>query len=94
MNKKLSAKYKTFQRRITIGTLSVLIVVIVVLGATKSSARERVQRRFDQTSGLVVSTVFSLAQDAEGFIWIGTAGGLVRYDGDQMRTWAKVPLSN
>ena len=52
-------------------------------------ARERVQRRFNQTNGLTVSTVFSLAQDAEGFIWIGTAGGLVRYDGNQMRPWAK-----
>jgi signal transduction histidine kinase/ligand-binding sensor domain-containing protein len=89
MNKRLSAKHKTFLRRTTRWTLPVLILVIALLGDINSSARERVQRRFDQTSGLLVSTVFSLAQDAEGFIWIGTAGGLVRYDGDQMRPWAK-----
>ena len=49
---------------------------------------ERVERRFDQSSGLAVPTVFALTQDAEGFIWIGTAGGLVRYDGSEMRRWA------
>jgi ligand-binding sensor domain-containing protein len=38
-------------------------------------ATERVQRRFDSTTGLAVSTIFSLAQDAEGFIWIGTVTG-------------------
>jgi ligand-binding sensor domain-containing protein len=65
------------------------MLVITILGAPVMTARERVHRLFDQTSGLVVPTVFSLAQDAEGFIWIGTAGGLVRYDGDQMRPWAK-----
>src|SRR5688572_9021588 len=89
MNKKPSAKHETFQRRTTGWRLHALILVIVLLGATNSSARQRVERLFDQTSGLSVSAVFSLAQDAEGFIWIGTAGGLVRYDGDQMRPWAK-----
>lgn len=52
-------------------------------------ATERVERRYDHDSGLIVSTIFGLAQDRQGFIWIGTAGGLVRYDGAEMRPWAK-----
>jgi diguanylate cyclase (GGDEF)-like protein len=29
----------------------------------------------------------ALAQDGDGFLWIGTQGGLVRYDGYRFRTW-------
>src|SRR5688572_7987233 len=65
-------------------------VILAVLGlAAPCLAKERLARPLDQTSGLVVPTVFSLVQDADGFLWIGTAGGLVRYDGDEMRPWAK-----
>ncbi|MFN2577620.1 MAG: two-component regulator propeller domain-containing protein [Pyrinomonadaceae bacterium] len=46
-------------------------------------------RKLDQSNGPLVAPIFSLAQDSEGFIWIGTAGGLVRYDGSQVRPWAK-----
>lgn len=66
-----------------------LLLMLLMLAGNVSQATERVQRRFDSTTGLTVSTIFSLAQDAEGFIWIGTAGGVVRYDGNQLRPWAK-----
>ena len=65
------------------------LLILLLLAGEISHATERVQRRFDSTNGLAISTIFSLAQDAEGFIWIGTAGGVVRYDGNQMRSWAK-----
>ena len=66
-----------------------LLLILLVFTGAISTATERVHRRFDSTNGLAISTIFSLAQDAEGFIWIGTAGGVVRYDGNQMRPWAK-----
>lgn len=66
-----------------------LLLAALVAACPGARARERVERRYDQSSGLAVATVFGLAQDAEGFIWIGTAGGLVRFDGAQMRPWAK-----
>lgn len=69
--------------------LSVLTFLLLSFFAVRFTATERLQRHFGPSSGLIVSTVFSLTQDSEGFIWIGTAGGLVRYDGDQMRPWAK-----
>ncbi len=36
---------------------------------------------YDNTNGLPTSEVNAIAQDVEGFIWIGSYGGLVRYDG-------------
>lgn len=35
----------------------------------------------DQDRGLPGDTVFSFAQDRQGFVWIGTTNGLARYDG-------------
>ncbi|HKR61597.1 MAG TPA: two-component regulator propeller domain-containing protein [Pyrinomonadaceae bacterium] len=69
--------------------LRILALITLILCSSRYFATERLQRTFGPSSGLIVSTIFSLAQDTEGFIWIGTAGGLVRYDGDQMRPWAK-----
>jgi signal transduction histidine kinase/CheY-like chemotaxis protein/streptogramin lyase len=36
---------------------------------------------FGPEDGLPSSTVYALAQDAKGYLWIGTADGLARYDG-------------
>ncbi|HUD40614.1 MAG TPA: two-component regulator propeller domain-containing protein [Dokdonella sp.] len=41
--------------------------------------------------GLPSSRVYALAQDADGFIWIGTADGLARYDGVEVRVWRHDP---
>ncbi len=68
---------------------SLLIALLCILYAGRFFATERLQRQFGPDTGLIVYTVFNLAQDTEGFIWIGSGGGLVRYDGDQMRPWAK-----
>ncbi|HWK02605.1 MAG TPA: two-component regulator propeller domain-containing protein [Puia sp.] len=38
-------------------------------------------RNIDNTNGLNSNDVYSLAQDRKGYMWIGTAKGLQRYDG-------------
>jgi ligand-binding sensor domain-containing protein/signal transduction histidine kinase len=42
--------------------------------------------------GARISAVTSMAQDAQGFLWIGTQSGLLRWDGYRYRTWAHNPL--
>ena len=37
------------------------------------------------------NNVTALAQDAAGFIWIGTPNGLIRYDGYQLKRYARDP---
>jgi signal transduction histidine kinase/ligand-binding sensor domain-containing protein/CheY-like chemotaxis protein len=44
-------------------------------------------RVLDASDGLPSSTVWKLAQDRDGYIWIGTADGLARYDGVDFRVY-------
>ncbi|MGH9867222.1 MAG: sensor histidine kinase [Candidatus Polarisedimenticolia bacterium] len=60
---------------------------LLVMMVTETPAVERLTRRFDERDGLPAGAVYSLAQDARGFLWVGTGGGLVRYDGVRMRRW-------
>ncbi|MFC7335078.1 diguanylate cyclase [Rhodocista pekingensis] len=44
-----------------------------------------------QRDGLPHPIVTAVARDAQGFIWAGTQGGLVRYDGYRLRTYLASP---
>ncbi|HEV7778480.1 MAG TPA: two-component regulator propeller domain-containing protein [Luteibacter sp.] len=48
-------------------------------------------RRFGLFNDLPSSTVLDVAQDRDGFIWIGTDVGLVRYDGAEFETFVNDP---
>ncbi|MDR1981759.1 MAG: response regulator [Tannerellaceae bacterium] len=48
---------------------------------------------FDQNNGLHRKTIFSIAETADGRIWIGTAIGMNRYDPDQQDFTLVYPLS-
>ena len=37
--------------------------------------------------GLPSNTVYAIAQDAEGTLWIGTRNGLASFDGSRFRSW-------
>lgn len=43
--------------------------------------------RWGLEDGLPQSTVSAIVQDSEGYIWLGTEAGLVRFDGFEMRTF-------
>jgi diguanylate cyclase (GGDEF)-like protein len=43
--------------------------------------------RIDISEGLPHSTTTAIAQDSNGLIWIGTMGGLARYDGYRMQVY-------
>lgn len=45
------------------------------------------------TDGLPHSTTTAIVQDTRGLIWIGTFGGLVRYDGYRMQVFGQEPDS-
>jgi len=39
------------------------------------------------TDGMPLGPVYAMAQDAEGFLWLGTTSGLVRFDGTRFSPW-------
>ncbi len=46
-----------------------------------SAGQIKIQRQVSVEDGLVQSQVMSLLEDQDGFLWIGTLGGLSRWDG-------------
>ncbi len=69
--------------------------IVPLLGmwlAADLSAQTRYARHLGVEQGLVPPYIVSLAQDPHGLLWIGTAGGLYRYDGVEMRRWAPETL--
>jgi ligand-binding sensor domain-containing protein len=48
-----------------------------------AQAQQHSFRQYSVTEGLPVSRVTSLFQDTQGYMWIGTEGGLARYDGHE-----------
>lgn len=47
--------------------------------------------RIDSSSGLSHNSVYSLLQDRQGFMWIGTVDGLNRYDGHEFLVYRYDP---
>ena len=49
---------------------------------------------FSIPEGLSNPTIFSIMQDSYGFIWIGTADGLNRYDGYEFKVYKNDPADS
>lgn len=62
------------------------LAILIVLIIQKASAQQRSAFTHISTedgSGLASNVVYSLHQDQKGFIWVGTANGLQRFDGSK-----------
>lgn len=64
-----------------------IITIITVLLASMGWAGNYRFQHVDSKSGLPHQQVEALAQDAKGYMWIGTRNGLARYDGYDIRTY-------
>ncbi len=62
--------------------------LLTCLGASPLVGQARHFRIMDGRDGLTPAVVTALAQDRDGLLWIGTAGGLHRYDGTRFERWA------
>ncbi|SDC84320.1 ligand-binding sensor domain-containing protein [Niabella drilacis] len=52
-----------------------------------ANSQQHVFVRYDITAGLNNNTTFCALQDKRGFIWIGTADGLNRFDGNRFKSY-------
>ncbi len=61
----------------------VLLITSPLLLPDNANAQRRIHRTFDPTDGLVQSQIHAMHEDAQGYLWIGTLGGLSRWDGNE-----------
>jgi ligand-binding sensor domain-containing protein/signal transduction histidine kinase/DNA-binding response OmpR family regulator len=71
-------------KTVEIGTLFVLLFTVAYSSPSFSSARFNELRIRD---GLPSQTIWSVKQDQQGMVWLGTTHGLVRYDGREIKTF-------
>jgi len=62
-------------------SLAALAVPLAAWGAARSQPRATVHRIWRGESGLAQDTATALLESREGFLWIGTEDGLIRFDG-------------
>ena len=68
---------------------SILVAVLAVVFPTWLGAQRYNFKYYAHGDGLGDMEVHSLLQDRTGFIWIGTASGLYRYDGRHFRGYSQ-----
>ncbi|MBQ8305401.1 MAG: diguanylate cyclase [Blautia sp.] len=76
--------------------LLVLCMVPVTAQANDSELYSdgNVQKLFTFENGLLSTSSKAIAQSADGYIWIGGYGGVVRYDGKNFEPWEQGRLAN
>lgn len=86
------------EQRMPLMELVLLVLLLVLCAVAPVQAAER-DYYFARAGGqyglaqntLAQSTVTALAQDEDGFIWVGTQGGLHRYDGQRYALYRQDP---
>src|SRR5688572_17331486 len=69
-----------------------LAVALVASGAAPASAQDNLLTGYSLTSwndgdGHPLGTVYAMVQDPQGYLWLGTDGGLFRFDGSRFTAW-------
>jgi signal transduction histidine kinase/ligand-binding sensor domain-containing protein/CheY-like chemotaxis protein/HPt (histidine-containing phosphotransfer) domain-containing protein len=65
-----------------------LCLAWTAVAQTAADAPPLVLEHLTTADGLPQGTVFSTLQDSQGFVWLGTEDGLVRYDGHELVRYA------
>ena len=71
--------------------LAFLCVMGMAAAATAADSPPLILEHLTTADGLPQGTVFVTLQDSQGFVWLGTQDGLVRYDGHELLRYAYSP---
>jgi ligand-binding sensor domain-containing protein len=63
--------------------MRLLLVIFFFIHIASSLCQEYAYRSFSVAEGLPQSQVTSINQDSQGFLWVGTLGGLARFSGNE-----------
>lgn len=67
------------------------LCVVAPVEAQRPSTRPGQSIQFERLEGLSHNTVLAILQDQQGFLWVGTADGLNRYDGYEFVVYRHLP---
>ncbi|PST83753.1 histidine kinase [Pedobacter yulinensis] len=67
--------------------LCLLVYLVMPFAGAKCFAQSYYFKRYGADDGLAHNSVTSILQDKKGFMWIGTRGGLNRFDGYSFKTY-------
>jgi ligand-binding sensor domain-containing protein/two-component sensor histidine kinase len=72
-------------------SLKIILFSLLLLSPLFSQTEEYIFRQLTDADGLSQSTIFSMIQDEDGYLWLGTIDGLNRYDGYEFRVYVNDP---
>ena len=82
---------KPLLRYLYFGRLGLLLLALLLMAllpwARPASAQQAYLRPFGPTEGFQPPFVYALLRDRQGYLWLGTGDGLVRYDGSRFVTF-------
>lgn len=67
---------------------SLYLFIVCCFGTFLSQAQKYAFRTYSTSEGLPQSQVNSICQDGDGFLWVGTLGGVARFNGDYFKTYS------
>ncbi len=79
----LQSGLKLLLRLLSACRLGLPLLGLLLLLARPARAQQVFLRQFGPTEGLRAPFIYALAQDRQGYLWLGTGEGLVRYDGSR-----------
>src|SRR5262249_53797729 len=76
-------------RTITMNRVLAALVISFLPAAALASepSPSLYSRTYGATEGLFASTIHAIAQDGEGYLWLGADTGLIRFDGFVFGAW-------
>lgn len=74
--------------------MRLLTILFLIFSSCTTNAQDGKLLRFEKVNGLSQNTVYSIMQDKQGFMWVATADGLNRFDGNKIVIYKPSPLSN
>jgi signal transduction histidine kinase/ligand-binding sensor domain-containing protein len=80
-----------FKRVLGTAAAAALVAVCAAAGSTilaaNGPASSYIMSAWATEKGLPPGDVFAIAQDADGYLWLGTPNGLIRFDGSRFTPW-------
>lgn len=88
----ISSSYRSKKLfKLTIFTLvkpaTILLLAVIIFISLPSFGQQYNYQQYNLKDGLAGLTVYSIAQDHDGFLWIGTETGLSRFDGKNFKNY-------